>query len=183
MKKLLNLKIATFLLILGYSLPTHSMTSLTSHLKNFVSAGSKTIIIPHRQVVSYNAQNDVSTVHEPEEPGDMVIKLVAGLYTEDGITYGNEVGKAYIKNSHFLSMLQVRPQYRKEGYGKQLFYAAKQYCKSQGSPAMEGAAYACAAYNSEYKALRQNQLKEFYIRLGCKFTIDGYFTIDLKEGL
>lgn len=186
MKKLLNLKIAAFLLVLGYSLPTHSMTRLTSCLERIfapfqaplLSNSFPEVNTPKREVIAYNPQTDISTIIESYRRF-VAIKLVTNMYTKDGATYGNELGQAVIKWPNHLAEMHVHPYYRNQGYGEQLFNATAQYCQDQKSSTMKWEAEAYVAYDNDKKSLKQNQLVAWYKKLGGKTTDDVHFIIDL----
>lgn len=80
-----------------------------------------------------------------------------------------------------MDKLEVRPEYRHQGYGKQLFYAAVNYCQKQGSSSMQWIVGA-HQYDSAEKMLTQEALIEFYKRLGGKSTniFDTSFSIDFS---
>lgn len=175
MTKFLNPKIAFFLLSFGYSLPTHSMAGLAHTLKSLFTPAQVIEHTPYlnerREIISYNPENDVTFVLQRNPYNRKKIILVDDLYFDGQFTYGKEIGVATLFYNR-LEFLKVRPEYRQQGYGTQLFEEAANYCHKQKYTLMRWKAGSFKAYENTEKMLTQPELVEFYKRRGGK-TTDG----------
>jgi GNAT superfamily N-acetyltransferase len=188
MKIGLNIKIITLLLLLGYALPTHTMSGLLSRLKCF-STQQQTPAQEHHTpqgiTSNYRAKEigchgDVTIIQEePNVFGDVNIRAIQGLYKEDNIAYGNEVGLVGLSPCS-LDCLTVRPEWRKHGYGTLLFKEAEKYSK-QMYPFMRWYVAAYSGYGSKINGLDDEALRKFYEKLGGKTTDGCHFEIDFRS--
>lgn len=197
MKKNLNLKIALFLLTLGYSLPSLSMSTFVTRLKTFLpnqkqqdirSKRSSSRVEPatpiespwSKKITEYDKTTDITTITETSLRSSLVEKTyIQGIpYREDGISYGNEIGLIFLSPQNLVH-LAVHPNYRGKGHGTWLLEQAKNHCQNQGSAKMELVAHVVAGYGSKEKTLSQKQLEAFYERSGGKKIGDSRFVFHL----
>lgn len=180
MKIVLQLKISLLFLAIGYSIP--SMPRKIDHVSV--------------EVIAYNAETKISTIVRPSDQdhlchheGEIEIVLIKDLsIDEHGVpcrNKTNEIGHIFLRPEmisgvkiHFMDRLEVRPEYRQQGYGTQLFYAAVEYCKEQGSSRMSWIAGSHKAYDSSEKILTQQDLTAFYKRRGSETSNNCGFWID-----
>ena len=178
MKTGLKLKISILFLAIGYS----NISSKIDHLS---------------EVIAFDPKRDITTLIRPSadahlchHENEVEILLVKNLYIDEhGTAYGNktdEIGHILVRPEihrsklfHWMDKLEVRSEYRHQGYGKQLFYAAVNYCQKQESSSMKWSVGA-HPYDSTEKMLNQEDLIKFYKRLGGKSTniFDTSFSID-----
>lgn len=186
MKTGLKLKISILFLVIGYSHISSKFDDLAV------------------EVIAFDPKRDIATLIRPSadayarlchHENEVEILLVKNLYIDEhGILYGNktdEIGHIFVRPDthrqklfHWMDKLEVRSKYRHQGYGKQLFYAAVNYCKKQESLSMKWIVGAHPLdYDNTEKMLTQEDLIKFYKRLGGKSTniFDTSFSIDFSH--
>jgi GNAT superfamily N-acetyltransferase len=202
MKTLLKLKITAALLMLAHALPVHSLPSLMNSLKGYFSTQQPTPAKAQYTPTPYDAQvirtypdKNITVAMEPSRNvKDFTrIQLIDGnVYTDEhGITYGNEIGQAYVDGNatidkesliydildrsktitpsrHQLFGLTIHPKYRQNGYGKLLYNEAVfNYGKSRGFGKMGW--YADPhSLDGEENRLETPDLVKFYEKQGAK---------------
>ena len=181
MKTNLKLKISILFLAIGYS-------NISSQFDDLAV-----------EVIAFDPKKDITTLIRPSadacahlchHENEIEIVLVKNLYIDEhGILYGNktnEIGHIFVRPIsgsnmlfHLMDKLEVHSKYRHQGYGKQLFYAAVNYCQKQGSSSMKWIVGA-HLYDSAEKMLPQEPLVAFYKRHGGKTTNNIGFSIDFS---
>ena len=180
MKTSLKLKISILFLAIGYS-------NISSKFDDLAV-----------EVIAFDPKKDITTLIRPSadahvchHENEIEILLVKNLYIDEyGILYGNktdEIGHIFVRPDihrsklfHWMDKLEVRSEYRHQGYGKHLFYAAVNYCQKQGSSSMKWIVGA-HLYDRAEKMLTQEALVEFYKRHGGKTTNNIGFSIDFSS--